>query len=393
MKILISAGELSGDLHAGAITRAIKNINPDTEVFGMGGECLRQAGGRVLFDIKEHSVMGFIEIIKHLPRLYRLYKDFGRVMDEEKPDCFVTIDYPGLNMRLAKMAHAKNIPVVCFIPPGAWAWHRSRAKKVAQIATRVATIFPFEDEVYREAGAATEFVGHPLLDIVKPSLPVAEANAFAGKRPGHPLVLIMPGSRLMEIEKMLPILLQSARILKDKHPEIDFAMPRAGTIPKELLQGMIAQSGLEVKLTEGHNYDLFKVADLALATSGTVTLEAAILGLGSVICYRTGWLNAFIARLVLHIPHIGLPNIVAGRGILPEMLQEDFTPVKVAVAAEELLEAKRNAQMHNDLDFVRERLGTPGAVNRVAELILRIAQNQVSGIRCQVSGDGRENKA
>lgn len=376
MKILVSAGELSGDLHAGAITRAIKDMLPDADVFGMGGECLRQAGGRVLFDIKDHSVMGFIEIIRHLPRLYRLYKDFGRVMDEEKPDCFVTIDYPGLNMRLAKMAHEKNIPVVCFIPPGAWAWHRSRAKKVARFATRVATIFPFEDEVYRQAGAATEFVGHPLLDIAKPSLPMEEALALAGKRPGHPLVLIMPGSRMMEIAKMLPVLLQSGVLLKKQFLNVDFAMPRAETIPRELLQGMIDRSGLEVRITEGHNYDLFKVADLALATSGTVTLEAAILGLGSVICYRTGWLNAFIARLVLNIPHIGLPNIVAGRGILPEMLQEEFTPVKVARAAAELLEPKRNAQMHRDLDFVRERLGRPGAVQRVAELVLQVAGNR-----------------
>lgn len=175
---------------------------------------------------------------------------------------------------------------------------------------------------------------------------------------------------------MLPVLLQSGVLLKKQFPNVDFAMPRAETIPRELLQGMIDRSGLEVRITEGYNYDLFKVADLALATSGTVTLEAAILGLGSVICYRTGWLNAFIARLVLNIPHIGLPNIVAGRGILPEMLQEEFTPVKVARAAAELLEPKRNAQMHRDLDFVRERLGRPGAVQRVAELILQVAGNR-----------------
>lgn len=376
MNILISAGEVSGDLHAAAIARELKKIDSDTQIFGMGGEELRKAGGEVLFDIKEHSVMGFIEVIKRLPKLFKLKSDFGKLMDERKPDCFITIDYPGFNMKLAKMAHAKNIPVVCFIPPGAWAWHRSRAKEVVKFATKVACIFPFEYDVYKEAGADTEFVGHPLVDIVHPSMTAEEACEFAGKRQGHPLVLIMPGSRLMEIEKMLDVLLAGARILQDKHPEIDLAMPRATTIPKELLLGRIGKYGLNIKITEGNNYDLFSVADLALATSGTVTLEAAMLGLGSVIVYRTNWLNAFIARLVLNIPFIGLPNIVAGRQVLPELLQENFTAEKVAAAAEELLQPERNKEMENDLAFVRQKLGDSGAVRRVAELVLRVAKSK-----------------
>lgn len=372
-KILISAGELSGDIHAGAIVNEIKRINHNAEVFGMGGEELRKAGGEVFFDIKEHSVMGFIEIVKHLPKLFRLKKDFGRVMRERRPDCFITVDYPGLNMRLAKMAHDLHIPVVSYIPPSAWAWHRSRAKRVAQIATKVAAIFPFEYDVYKEAGADTVFVGHPLLDIVKPSMTKEEACAFAGKREGHPLILIMPGSRMMEIEKMLPVLLAGAKLLQKQNPKIDFVLPKAETIPLEVLQSKVKQSGLQVKIIEGHNYDLFGVADLALATSGTVTLEAAVMGLGSVIVYRTGWLNALIARLVLKIPFIGLPNIVAGRQVLPELLQENFTPAKVAQEAIELLQQERNAKMKADLQFVKDRLGKPGAVQRVAELVLKVA--------------------
>ena len=376
MNILISAGEVSGDLHAAAIARELKKIDSNIQIFGMGGEELRKAGGEVLFDIKEHSVMGFIEVIKRLPKLFKLKVDFGKLMDERKPDCFITIDYPGFNMKLAKMAHAKNIPVVCFIPPGAWAWHRSRAKEVAKFATKVACIFPFEYDVYKEAGADTEFVGHPLVDIVHPSMTAEEACEFAGKRQGHPLVLIMPGSRLMEIEKMLDVLLAGAKILQNKHPEIDLAMPRATTIPKELLLSKIKKYDLNIKITEGNNYDLFSVADLALATSGTVTLEAAMLGLGSVIVYRTSWLNAFIARLVLNIPFIGLPNIVAGQQVLPELLQENFTAEKVADAAEELLEPERNKVMKNDLAFVRQKLGDSGAVRRVAELVLRVVKSK-----------------
>ena len=375
-KILISAGEASGDIHAAAVTAALKQIDSSVEVFGMGGDALRAAGGEVLFDIKDHGVMGFVEVIKKLPDLFKLRSDFARVIDERQPDCLVVVDYPGFNMKLAKVAHDKGIPVVSYIAPSAWAWNKGRAKNVAKIVDKVACIFPFEYDVYKEAGAPVEFVGHPLLDIVKPAWERTEAEAWVGKQPGHPLVLLMPGSRLMEIEKMLPNLLAGAKLLKKQLPEVQFAMPRAGTIPLELLQSKIKASGLDIKITEGHNYDLFSVADLALATSGTVTLEAALCGLPSIIVYRTSALNAFIARRVINIPNIGLPNIVAGRQILPELLQEDFTPANVAKTAVELLAPERRPQLEADLAFMKARLGEPGAVKRVAQLILRIAEEK-----------------
>ena len=372
-RILISAGEASGDIHAAAVTAAIKKIDSSAEVFGMGGDALRNAGGEVLFDIKDHGVMGFVEVLKKLPDLFKLRDDFEKVMDERKPDCLITVDYPGFNMKLAKLAHDKGIPVVSYIAPSAWAWHKSRAKKVAKIVDKVACIFPFEYDVYKEAGAPVEFVGHPLVDIVKPKMSQEEAMAFAGKEEGKKLILLMPGSRLMEIEKMLPTLLEAAKLIKKQLPEVSFVMPRAGTIPISLLEEKIKASGLEVKITEGNNYDLFSVADLALATSGTVTLEAALCGLGSVIVYKTNPVTYFIAKLVVNIPHIGLPNIVAAKSVLPELIQNDFTPAKVAQEALALLESERNAKMKEDLAYVKERLGKPGAVGRVAELVLKIA--------------------
>ncbi len=375
-KILISAGEASGDIHAAAVTAAIKKIDSSAQIFGMGGDALRAAGGEVLFDIKDHGVMGFVEVIKKLPDLFKLRSDFAKVMDERKPDCMVVVDYPGFNMKLAKLAHDKRIPVVSYIAPSAWAWHKGRAKNVAKIVDKVACIFPFEYDVYKEAGTSVEFVGHPLLDIVHPSMDKAEAEAWAGKEAGRPLVLIMPGSRLMEIEKMLPNLLAGAKLLQKQMPQVQFAMPRAGTIPVELLQDKIKDSGLKIKITEGHNYDLFSVADLALATSGTVTLEAALCGLPSVIVYRTSALNAFIARRVINIPNIGLPNIVAGRQILPELLQEDFTPEKLAATAAELLLPESRQRLNDDLSYMKQRLGEPGAVGRVAQLILKMAEEK-----------------
>lgn len=372
-RILISAGEASGDIHAAAVTAAIKKIDSSAEVFGMGGDALRNAGGEVLFDIKDHGVMGFVEVLKKLPDLFKLRDDFKKVMDERKPDCLITVDYPGFNMKLAKLARDKGIPVVSYIAPSAWAWHKSRAKKVAKIVDKVACIFPFEYDVYKEAGAHVEFVGHPLVDIVKPKMTQEEAMAFAGKEEGKKLILLMPGSRLMEIEKMLPTLLEAAKLIKKQLPEVSFVMPRAGTIPISLLEERIQTSGLDVKITEGNNYDLFSVADLALATSGTVTLEAALCGLGSVIVYKTNPVTYFIAKLVVNIPHIGLPNIVAAKSVLPELIQNDFTPAKVAQEALALLESERNEKMKDDLAYVKERLGKPGAVGRVAELVLKIA--------------------
>lgn len=375
-RVFISAGEASGDIHAGAITAALKAMDKNIEVYGMGGELLRNAGGEVIFDIKDHSVMGFVEVVKKLPDIFKLKKAFVKLLQERRPDVFVTIDYPDFNMRIAKIAHSMGIPVLSFIPPSAWVWRRGRAKDVAQITDKVACIFPFEYDVYKEAGAKAEFVGHPLVDIVKPSMTKAEAEAWAGKEADKKLVLLIPGSRSMEIEKTLPTLLEAGKILKNKMPDVQFIVPRAGTIPMSILESKINASGLDVTITEGHNYDLFSIADLALATSGTVTLEAALCDLGSVIVYKASPISFFIAKLVVKIPHIGLPNIVAGKGVLPELLQDDFSPENVAKQAMELLEPERNAQMHKDLAYVRGRLGEAGAVERVAKLILRVIEDK-----------------
>lgn len=372
-RILISAGEASGDLYAGAVTRGIKQLNPEAEVFGMGGDCLREAGGEVLFDIKDHSLMGFVEVLKKLPDVWKLRNAFIDLMEKRKPDVLLTIDYPGFNMRLAKLAKERGINVVYFIAPQVWAWRPGRAADVAKVTDKIACIFPFEYDFYKSYGADIEFIGHPLVDTVKPSLSRKEAEELAGKRTGHPLILLMPGSREMEIQRLLPVMLGAAKILKQKRPELDFAIPRAATIAKVILEDSVRQAGLNIRLIEGHNYDVMSVADLAIVTSGTVTLEAAMCGLGCEILYKSSPVSFWIAKRVVKIPNIGLPNIVAGRQIEPELLQDDCTPDKIASTALELLEPERFAQLQRDLLEVKEKLGEPGAVKRVAELVLRMA--------------------
>jgi len=335
---------------------------------------MRDAGGEVLYDIKDHSVMGFVEVLRKLPDIWKLRSSFIELMERRRPDVLLTIDYPGFNMRLAKLAKERGIRVVSFIAPSAWAWRPSRAAGVVKVVDKIASIFPFEYDLYKSYGADIEFVGHPLVDTVHPSLSRAEAEKMTGKRQGHPLVLLMPGSRAMEIQRLLPVMLDAAKILHQKRPDIDFAMPRAATIERETLEAPIRDSGLAVTLTEGHNYDVMSVADFAIATSGTVTLEAALCGLGCEILYRSSPLSFWIAKRVVEIPNIGLPNIVAGRLIEPELLQDDCTPEKVAATALELLEPERYRQLQKDLREVREKLGEPGAVKRVAELVLRMAE-------------------
>ena len=264
--------------------------------------------------------------------------------------------------------------MVSFIAPQTWAWRPGRTAGVVKVTDKIASIFPFEYDLYKSYGADIEFVGHPLVDTVKPSLPKDEAERLAGKRPGHPLVLLMPGSRNMEIQRLLPVILAGVKILQQKRPDIDFAMPRAATIARDILESSIRNAGLQVRLIEGHNYDVMSVADLAIVTSGTVTLEAAMCGLGCEILYKSSPVSFWIAKRLVKIPNIGLPNIVAGRQIEPELLQDDCTPENIAATALKMLEPERFAQLQRDLQEVKEKLGEPGAVKRVSELVLRMAR-------------------
>lgn len=372
-KIFISAGEASGDLHAGALAKEILDLCPQAEIYGMGGSCLRTAGGEVIFDIKDHGVMGLVGVIKKLPALFALKKEIEKTLDERRPDCVLTIDYSEFNTYVvAKVAHERGIPIVSFIPPSAWAWRKGRARYLAQKSTVVATIFPFEHQVYLDAGANSCYVGHPLVDIVKPTLSQAEAMQKAGKQEGVPLILLLPGSRNQEIEKMLPVMLDACLLIKQKNPMTKFCMPQATTISLEQLNEHLCKYPLDIKVVQGNNYDLMQVADLALATSGTVTLEAALCDLPSIIIYKTSALNALIFKNIIRIPNIGLPNIVMNRRILPELLQEQATAANIAAQAEAMLKPENMLNIKEDLKQMRQKLGSGGAINKVASIVLDI---------------------
>ena len=380
MKIWISAGEASGDLHGAALAGELRRQAPSVELAGMGGDAMLAAGVDVRWHIRDHGVMGIWEIITHLPALFRLKDEMTAALAAEKPDALVVIDYPGFNTRLAKAAKKLGIPVLSFISPAAWAWRPGRAKKTAAIVDQVAAIFPFEYDIYREAGADTVFVGHPLLDVVKPSdKPVAVLRQELGLAASSPVLLLLPGSRKQEIAHQLEPMLAAAALLKQRLPDLAVLLLQASTITAAELEPAIQRVFPDVKRVQAQGsavYDMMRVADAAIATSGTVTLEAALCGLPTVIVYRTSPLTAWIARRVLRIAHIGLPNIVADKRIFPELLQEQVTPENMAVEAAVFLDKAQRAQVLADLQQVRQKMGEPGAVGRVARLAIQLAQKK-----------------
>ncbi len=379
-KIMLSVGEASGDLHGASLAKALKAIQPDISLFGMGGSGMRAAGVDIVYDIADLGVMGIVEVIRNLRKMFRLRDMLTEVMERERPDVLVVIDYPGFNMRLAAVAKRLGIPVISYISPSVWAWGRGRAKGVAETVTKVAAIFSFEAEVYQQAGADVTFVGHPLLDIVKPQWSKEEAIRHFGVNPAYPVVLLLPGSRRHEIDRLLTPMLEAAVKISQAIPGCQFFLPVASTIARETIQNKLQSYPVNVQLTDGYTYDLMNIADLALAASGTVTLEAALLQVPSVVIYKTAFLTYLIGKALVRIDNISLPNIVAGRRILPEFLQSAVTADNLVAAALPMLQDPAvRAKNKADLAEVRCRLGEPGAVNRVASLVLDVAAKNRGG--------------
>lgn len=374
MKIMISVGEASGDLHGASVANALKQLRPEIELVGMGGQAMRTAGVEIIYDIADLGVIGIVEVIKNLRRLFRLRDFLADYMRANRPDALVIIDYPGFNVRLAKVAKKLGIPVISYISPSAWAWGRGRAKEVAETVQRVAAIFPFEADVYREAGANVTFVGHPLLDIVKPNMERAAAFDYFGASPDFPRVLLMPGSRKQEILNLLPDMLAAAEKITQQVPGCQFFLPVASTISREMLRTLLNKYNVHVTLTNDQTYDLMNICDVAVAASGTATLETSLMKVPTVIIYRVATLTYLIGKQLVKIPDIGLPNIVAGRRIVPELLQDDVNPEAIAAETVRLLiDGESRRQVLADLEEVHTKLGETGAVNRVAAVILEVA--------------------
>lgn len=368
--LLIVAGEVSGDLHAANAVQALKKMDADLSLWGIGGDHLHAEGVELLEHTDRMSVMGLVEVLKH----YRFFKGvMARVLEEverRRPEAALLVDYPGFNLRLAKELKARGVRVYYYISPKVWAWNKKRIPKMARVIDRLMVIFPFEVELFKESGLQTDFVGNPL---------VSQINRMLSDDP-QPLpwwegrkVALLPGSRRQEIERILPVMLSAAKLLEARFGEVAFmiATPneRIGQLVNEQIESCMDRPK-HLSVVCGQARELMRQAEAALVTSGTATLETALIGTPHILVYKTSAFTYWFARSVLTIRHIGLVNIIAGRTVCPEILQHDATPERLADEAGKLLaDSPERTAMLNDFAELRELLGSRDAARKVAALL------------------------
>lgn len=376
MKIMFSAGEASGDMHGANLAKALKALDPDVELLGMGGACMADAGVHIVYDIQNLGFIGVGEILKKIPFFFRLRRFLIDTMKKEKPDLLVCIDYPGFNMALIKKAKAAGIPVVYYILPTIWAWHKSRGNTIAKYTDLAISLFPFEAELYKKIGTHVVYAGHPLLDSVHPSMSKSDAMAFFCLDSQKRTILLMPGSRMQEVQGLLPIMLEGARQIMDAVPDVQFILPRASTIDRAVLEEMISRSGVPVCIGENtYAYDMMQLSTAAVVASGTATLETALMKVPTLLVYRVAPLTYWLSKILVHIENIGLPNIIMGRRIMPELWQHDVTPEGIAQVIVPILQDEgRRKQLQDAMADVRQTMGEAGAVRRIAHTILHFAK-------------------
>jgi lipid-A-disaccharide synthase len=376
MRVMISCGEPSGDLYAGALAGEILKLSPATTITGFGGDRLAAAGATLVENFSGLSVTGLVEVVRLLPRTYATYKRLVADADAMRPDVFVAIDFPDFNFTLARALKKRGIPIVYYISPQLWAWRAGRMKTMQRVVDRVLVIFPFEEKIYREAGVPVEWVGHPLLD-VQPGTQSREAFlAEKGIAPSQPVLAMLPGSRTNELREILPGLAAAASRIREQVPHVQFIVARAPHLRDELFAPLrtLETAGARVVTVEGRADDVLASADAAVVASGTVTVQGALHECPMVVVYRLSPLTYRVGKPFVRVDTYAMVNLVAGRRVVPELIQDDFTAEAVAREASRLLTDRPFAErMKAELRDVRHRLGTPGASRRAAEAILRVA--------------------
>jgi lipid-A-disaccharide synthase len=377
--LLLVAGEASGDLHGGNVARALLAQRPELRLLGMGGGHMRQAGVELLCDIRDLAVVGAVEAWHSVGALWRAYRRLLAQVERQPVDGVLLIDFPGFNLRLAKAMARRGIPVLYYIAPQIWAWRAGRIRKIRRRVRQLFVILPFEAALYRQAGVAAEFVGHPLLDLVRPALSKPAFCARFGLDATAPIVGLLPGSRRSEVRYLLPPMLAAAGLIRARLETAQFVLPLADSLQPADVQPALAAAPVPVQPVQGQTYAAMQAADALLVASGTATLEAALLGTPMVIVYKGHPLTYLLARLVLRIPWIGLPNIIAGRAVVPELWQGAVTAQNMAAHALALLtQPEQAAAMRAALLSIGERLGEPGVADRVARGILRCLRQRAA---------------
>lgn len=374
-RLLVSCGEPSGDLYAADLVRHLRGrtaVPPD--VFGLGGDRLEAEGARLLAHVRDLAVVGLWEVVSHLPRFRRIFRGLLAEVDRERPDLAVLVDYPDFNLRVARALHRRRIPVVYYVSPQVWAWRPRRLRAIRDHVAHMIVIFPFEAKVYEDAGVPVTFVGHPLVDLVAPERDRNGFLASNGLDPTRPVIALLPGSRAKEIAHNLPPLAGAVRLLAQRRPDLQFLAAVAPSIDPRTLRAALPPN---VALVQGRTHAALSAANVAVVASGTATVEAALLGTPMVVVYRLSALTYHLGRRFVKVPHVAMANLIAQKGIVPELIQDEFTPERVADAVLPLLGPAGDA-MREALAEVRRRLGAPGASGRAAEVVAGLLEGQKS---------------
>jgi len=378
-RLLISCGEPSGDLYAGALVRELHKIDPEIAVSGMGGPAFAAAGGTLLEDYRGVAVTGLTEALRKIPRSYAALRRLVAWARANRPDALVVIDFPDFNFRLARRIKALGIPVVYYISPQIWAWRPKRLQAIRRFADLVLVIFPFEEAIYREGGVPVEFVGHPLIDLARPSAPRAAFLRSHGFSMSAPTIAILPGSRPNEVTRILPDLMVAARKIRMRLPSAQFFVARAPNLDDSHFEALSAGGQTLFRVVEDDTDAILAAANVVLTASGTATVQTALHGTPMVIVYRVSPLTYRLLRRLVTVDTIGMVNLIAGERIVPELIQEAFTPATVAGEAISMLtDEGRVGRIRAGLARVREKLGGPGASRRAAEAILKIADKNIA---------------
>ena len=377
LTILIACGEPSGDLYAAALVREIHRQEPAARVLGMGGARLGAAGAELVADYRGLTVTGLSEALSVLPRSLAVYRRLRRAVAAERPHVFVPIDFPDFNFRLAASVGRRGVRIVYYVCPQLWAWRRGRLRTMRRLVHRALVIFPFEVEIYRAAGIPVEFVGHPLVELCRPRQPREALLSGVGLDPAAPTVALLPGSRPNEVRAILPTLLRAAPLIRREVPAAQFLVARAPDLDDGLFAPLTgaAAPDLPLAVVESRADDVLAAADAVVTASGSATVQATLHAAPLVIVYRLSPLTYWLVRRFAHVDAVGMVNLIAGRRIAPELVQDAFTPEAVSAEVVSLLrDGERADRMRRDLRAVRERLGGEGASARAAAQVLAAAR-------------------
>ena len=373
LSIMFSAGESSGDQHAANMFLELKKHQPDIKGFGMGGAKMALAGIDIRYDSGSIGVIGVVEVLKHYGEIRRALKLIQQLVSTERPDLLVCVDYKEFNLKLARFAKQCGVKVLFYVSPQVWAWRPGRVKTYGKAIDMMAVIFPFETTYYDAENVPVRYVGHPSVDKVHPQRSRLEDMAIFNLDEGNPVIGLLPGSRANEINRLLPIMLAAAEILQARIPGIQFMLPQADSISDELLESYMRQSLVKITVIKNQPYDVIQCCDVVMTTSGTATIEIALLNVPMVITYKLAALTYWLGRWLVNTPFIGLPNIILGKGFIKELIQHEATSENLAEEIERILTDKFYAdQMRDNLNQVKQQLGQGGGSKNMAELALEI---------------------